>query len=198
MSLIDDYFRGLNQGQASYDALIQGRQAQAANRIKLDGAQMQLENDAILREARLNQALEELRNSASQHEQQRRFRTGLDGLTYQGEQARLGAETWKNLNITAEREASDIAGATWGDRFRTAQTQAATGTVDVQTANTNAQTRGAKRGRPDPQTGGAASYARLHTGGDGTNQRQRTTGGGGAGTGGRQPRGARGASTGHH
>lgn len=143
MSLIDDYFRGLNQGQASYDALIQGRQAQAANRIKLDGAQMQLENDAILREARLNQALEELRNSASQHEQQRRFRTGLDGLTYQGEQARLGAETWKNLNnITAEREASDIAGATWGDRFRTAQTQAATGTVDAQTANTNAQTLG--------------------------------------------------------
>lgn len=143
MSLIDDYFRGLNQGQASYDALIQGRQAQAANRIKLDGAQMQLENDAILREARLNQALEELRNSASQHEQQRRFRTGLDGLTYQGEQARLGAETWKNLNnITAEREAADIAGATWGDRFRTAQTQAATGTVDAQTANTNAQTLG--------------------------------------------------------
>ena len=143
MSLIDDYFRGLNQGQASYDALIQGRQAQAANRIKLDGAQMQLENDAILREARLNQALEELRNSASQHEQQRRVRTGLDGLTYQGEQARLGAETWKNLNnITAEREASDIAGATWGDRFRTAQTQAATGTVDAQTANTNAQTLG--------------------------------------------------------
>ena len=143
MSLIDDYFRGLNQGQASYDALIQGRQAQAANRIKLDGAQMQLENDAILREARLNQALEELRNSASQHEQQRRFRTGLDGLTYQGEQARLGAETWKNLNnITAESEASDIAGATWGDRFRTAQTQAATGTVDAQTANTNAQTLG--------------------------------------------------------
>ena len=143
MSLIDDYFRGLNQGQASYDALIQGRQAQAANRIKLDGAQMQLENDAILREARLNQALEELRNSASQHEQQRRFRTGLDGLTYQGEQARLGAETWKNLNnITAERESADIAGATWGDRFRTAQTQAATGTVDAQTANTNAQTLG--------------------------------------------------------
>ena len=143
MSLIDDYFKGWNQGQTSYDGLIQGRQAQAANRIKLDGAQMQLENDAILREARLNQALEELRNSASQHEQQRRFRTGLDGLTYQGEQARLGAETWKNLNnITAEREASDIAGATWGDRFRTAQTQAATGTVDAQTANTNAQTLG--------------------------------------------------------
>lgn len=143
MSLIDEYFKGWNQGQASYDALIQGRQAQAANRIKLDGAQMQLENDAILREARLNQALEELRNSASQHEQQRRFRTGLDGLTYQGEQARLGAETWKNLNnITAERESADIAGATWGDRFRTAQTQAATGTVDAQTANTNAQTLG--------------------------------------------------------
>lgn len=143
MSLIDDYFKGWNQGQAAYDALIQGRQAQAANRIKLDGAQMQLENDAILREARLNQALEELRNSASQHEQQRRFRTNLDGLTYQGEQARLGAETWKNLNnITAEREASDIAGATWGERFRTAQTQAATGTVDAQTANTNAQTLG--------------------------------------------------------
>ena len=143
MSLIDDYFKGWNQGQAAYDGLIQGRQAQAANRIKLDGAQMQLENDAILREARLDQALEELRNSASQHEQQRRFRTGLDGLTYQGEQARLGAETWKNLNnITAERETSDIAGATWGDRFRTAQTQAATGTVDAQTANTNAQTLG--------------------------------------------------------
>ena len=81
MSLIDEYFKGWNQGQTSYDGLIQGRQAQAANRIKLDGAQMQLENDAILREARLNQALEELRNSASQHEQQRRFRTGLDGLT---------------------------------------------------------------------------------------------------------------------
>lgn len=141
MSLIDDYFKGWNQGQAAYDGLIQGRQAQAANRIKLDGAQMQLENDAILREARLNQALEELRNSASQHEQQRRFRTGLDGLTYQGEQARLGAETWKNLNdITAGREAADTAGDTWGLRRQTASNNARRDNIMSNTGITSATT----------------------------------------------------------
>lgn len=89
MSLYDDFMNGQIHDHKLYWDRLNQLQQQDARRITMDGAQMQLENDAITRDARLRNVLAQLANSTDLNEQQLAYRRGLDPLNYDFEQQKL-------------------------------------------------------------------------------------------------------------
>ena len=77
MSLYDDFMNGQIHDHKLYWDRLNQLQQQDARRITMDGAQMQLENDAITRDARLRNVLAQLANSTDLNEQQLAYRRGL-------------------------------------------------------------------------------------------------------------------------
>lgn len=89
MSLYDDFMNGQIHDHKLYWDRLNQLQQQDARRITMDGAQMQLENDAITRDARLRNVLAQLANSTDLNEQQLAYRRGLDPLSYDFERQKL-------------------------------------------------------------------------------------------------------------
>ena len=89
MSLYDDFMNGQIHDHKLYWDRLNQLQQQDARRITMDGAQMQLENDAITRDARLRNVLAQLANSTDLNEQQLAYRRGLDPLNYDFERQKL-------------------------------------------------------------------------------------------------------------
>lgn len=89
MSLYDDFMNGQIHDHKLYWDRLNQLQQRDARRITMDGAQMQLENDAITREARLRNVLAQLANSTDMNEQQLAYRRGLDPLSYDLERQKL-------------------------------------------------------------------------------------------------------------
>ena len=87
--LIDYYFKGVGFGTDFANQLIDKPMERAARQIALDGAQMNLEDDLILREARLNNAKAILDNQGHQNYQQMRFRQALEPYQYTADRSQL-------------------------------------------------------------------------------------------------------------
>ena len=106
MSLYDDFMNGQIHDHKLYWDRLNQLQQRDARRITMDGAQMQLENDAITRDARLRNVLAQLANSTDLNEQQLAYRRGLDPLSYDFERQKLltGITQSQNLQGQAGQE----------------------------------------------------------------------------------------------
>lgn len=87
--LIDYYFKGVAHGTDLVNHWLDKPMERAARRVSLDGAQMSLEDDLILREARLNNAKALLDNEGHQSYQQMRFRQALEPYQYTSDRSQL-------------------------------------------------------------------------------------------------------------
>lgn len=92
-SLMDAYMQGYQWRQGVDNDRINQWQQQQRNRILLDGAQMQLENDALLRGNRLQNAYAQLLNDTSRQNYDRRLREAMEDASFANEAARLGSTT---------------------------------------------------------------------------------------------------------
>lgn len=110
--LIDYYFKGVEFGTNFANQLIDKPMERAARQIALDGAQMGLEDDLILREARLNNMKAILDNQGHQNLQAMRFRQALEPYQFTADRSRLQADA-----AIANNQGGD---ATQQSRFRQA------------------------------------------------------------------------------
>ena len=92
-TLMDAYMQGYQWRQGVDNDRINQWQQQQRNRILLDGAQMQLENDALLRGNRLQNAYAQLLNDTSRQNYDRRLREAMEDASFANEAARLGSTT---------------------------------------------------------------------------------------------------------
>ena len=99
--LIDYYFKGVDFGSNFINSLYNNPMKRAADRITLDGAQMELENELILREARLNNAKAQLDNQGHAALQQMRFRQALEPTQYTHDRAQLVSGTVGAIDQTS-------------------------------------------------------------------------------------------------
>ena len=92
-TLMDAYMQGYQWRQGVDNDRINQWQQQQRNRILLDGAQMQLENDALLRGNRLQNAYAQLLNDTSRQNYDRRLREAMEDASFANEAARLSSTT---------------------------------------------------------------------------------------------------------
>lgn len=92
-TLMDAYMQGYQWRQGVDNDRVNQWQQQQRNRILLDGAQMQLENDALLRGNRLQNAYAQLLNDTSRQNYDRRLREAMEDASFANEAARLGSTT---------------------------------------------------------------------------------------------------------